>query len=103
LGQTKYTVLIIDDEIHIRRLIGRMLQGAGYRAIETGNGHEALAILADPENRPDIITCDIAMPDMNGFQILEAVRSNPDLDDIPVIMLTAMGQQEDATRVRKGS
>jgi len=95
------TVLIIDDEIHIRRLIGRMLEGAGFKAIETGSGKQALTILRDPENRPDIITCDIAMPDMNGFDILHTIKNDPELCHIPVIMLTAMGQLEEAGRAKK--
>ena len=46
------------------------------------------------DQRPDLVTCDISMPDMDGFEILKAIRSNPDLVDLPVIMLTANGQTE---------
>ena len=51
------TILIIDDELHIRRLIAQMLELAGYQVLEAASGPEALNLLE--EARPDIITCDI--------------------------------------------
>ena len=97
----KVRVMIIDDEIHMRRLISRMLTSAGFEAIEAASGVEALKILNHASPKPDLITCDIAMPDLNGFEILEAIRNNPELDNLPVIMLTAMGQLSDADRAKK--
>jgi len=89
----------------MRRLIGRMLKAAGFEAIEMASGREALKILSgsleNPDLKPDLITCDISMPDMDGFEILEAVRNNPQLTNIPVIMLTAMGQLSDAKRAKE--
>lgn len=93
--------MVVDDEIHMRRLISRMLQGAGFDVIEAASGTEALRILNNSPHKPDLITCDISMPDMDGFEILEAVRSNPELVDLPVIMLTAMGQLSDADRAKE--
>ena len=90
------TVMVIDDEIHIRRLIARMLELAGYQVVEAANGPQALQLMR--ETRPDVITCDIAMPGMNGFQVLEAVKSQPETAGIPIIMLTALGQEKDANR-----
>jgi CheY-like chemotaxis protein len=90
------TVMVIDDEIHIRRLIARMLELAGYQVVEAANGPQALQLMR--ETRPDVITCDIAMPGMNGFQVLEAIKSQPETAGIPIIMLTALGQEKDANR-----
>lgn len=95
------TVMVIDDENHMRRLIGRMLQGAGFHVIEAGSGKQALSILQAGTNRPDIITCDISIPDLDGFEILHQIKSNPDLAGIPVIMLTAMGQLGEANRAKE--
>ncbi|NIW43780.1 MAG: response regulator [Gammaproteobacteria bacterium] len=97
----KVTVMIIDDEIHMRRLIGRMLKGAGFEVIEVATGAEALRILRHAPEKPDLVTCDISMPDLNGFEILETIRSSPELINLPVIMLTAMGQLSDADRAKK--
>lgn len=90
------TVLIIDDEIHIRRLTARMLEMAGYQVLEAASGAQALSLIE--ETRPDVITCDITMPGMNGFEVLEALKSQPDTAEIPVIILTAAGEEKDADR-----
>lgn len=90
------TVLIIDDEIHIRRLIAQMLELAGYRVLEAASGAEALRLIEGTV--PDVITCDIFMPGMTGFDVLEALKSQPDTAKIPVIMLTALGQEKDTNR-----
>jgi CheY-like chemotaxis protein len=90
------TILIIDDEIHIRRLTARMLELAGYEVIEATDGAHALALLRDA--RPDVITCDITMPGMNGLEVLKAIKSEPTLAGIPVIMLTAVGEEKEAAR-----
>ncbi len=90
------TVLIIDDEIHIRRLIAQMLELIGYQVLEAASGPEALRLIE--ETRPDVITCDIFMPGMTGFDVLEALKSEPATAEIPVIMLTALGQEKDTNR-----
>ncbi len=94
-------VMVIDDEMHIRRLIDRMLVGRGFTVIGANSGKQALSLMRQPQTRPDIITCDVSMPEMNGFDILEAVKSDPQLADIPIIMLTAMGQTGEAYRARE--
>ena len=88
--------MIIDDEIHIRRLIVQMLELAGYQVLEAASGPEALRLIE--ETRPDVITCDIFMPGMTGFDVLEALKSEPTTAKIPVIMLTALGQEKDTNR-----
>lgn len=90
------TVLIIDDEIHIRRLIAQMLELGGYQVLEAASGPEALHLIE--ETRPDVITCDIFMPGMTGFEVLETLKSQPATAEIPVIMLTALGQEKDTNR-----
>jgi CheY-like chemotaxis protein len=90
------TVLIIDDEIHILRLAGRMLERAGYRVIQAASGPEALRLVED--TKPDVITCDIDMPGMNGFELLEAFKSQPAIAETPVIMVTGLGREKDAAR-----
>ena len=92
------TVLIIDDEIHIRRLIAQMLELAGYQVLEAAGGSEALRLME--QTKPDVITCDIFMPGMNGFEVLEAIKSEPATAEIPVIMLTAIGQEKDTARAK---
>lgn len=93
--------MVIDDESHMRRLIRRMLEGGGFKVIEASDGQEALALLSNPQEKPDIITCDISMPEVNGFELLHMLKNNPKLAGIPVVMLTAMGQLGEASRAKE--
>ena len=90
------TVLIIDDAVHIRRLVARMLVQAGFNTLEAADGLQGLQILTD--QKPDIVTCDLSMPHMNGYEFLLAAKENPETQDIPIIVLTAIGQEEEATK-----
>ncbi len=90
------TVLVIDDEIHMRRLAARILELGGYSVLEAASGDEALSIVE--QTPPDVITCDISMPGMSGFEFLAAIKAMPSAANIPVIMLTALGQNKDISR-----
>lgn len=90
------TVLIIDDAVHIRRLVTRMLKLAGFSTLEAADGLQGLQILK--EQRPDIVTCDIWMPYMDGYEFLEAAKKDPETKNIPIIVVTAVGQEEEATK-----
>jgi CheY-like chemotaxis protein len=89
-------VLIIDDAIHIRRLIARMLEHANFSTLEASNGLQGLQILRT--QKPDIVTCDISMPVMDGYEFLVEAKKDPEVRDIPVIIITAIGQQEDSSK-----
>ena len=90
------TVLVVDDEIHMRRLAARILELSGYNVLEAASGNEALSIVK--KTPPDVITCDISMPGMSGFEFLAAIKDLPSAANIPVIMLTALGQNKDISR-----
>lgn len=90
------TILIIDDAVHIRRLVTRMLQLAGFETLEAADGLQGINALK--ENKPDVVTCDIAMPNMDGYGFVKAARENPETRDIPIIMLTATGQEEEVVK-----
>ena len=90
------TVLIIDDAVHIRRLITRMLELSGFKTLEAADGRQGVSILR--EQKPDIVTCDIAMPHMDGYAFVKAARENPETQNIPIVVLTATGQKEEVTK-----
>ena len=81
-------VLLVDDEPDIRKLLRGMMSFAGHDVIEASDGAEALMGVC--QERPDIIILDVSMPVMNGFQVLEKLRGNPDTEAIPVILLTTL-------------
>ena len=90
------TVLIIDDAVHIRRLVSRMLEQAGFSTLQAADGLEGLQLLK--EQKPDVVTCDISMPLMDGYQFLAAAKEAPETRHIPIIVVTAIGQEEEVTK-----
>lgn len=89
-------VLVVDDEVFIRRMIEARLRVAGITVIEAENGVDAVEKTIS--ERPDLIIMDVMMPRMDGFQACEAIRSNPDVSGTPILMLTARGQQIDVEK-----
>jgi DNA-binding response OmpR family regulator len=83
-------ILIAEDEPDIRELVAFTLRFAGHEVITTSNGEEALqqASLVTP----DIILMDVRMPKMTGYDACRAMKADPDLQDIPVVFLSAKGQ-----------
>jgi two-component system chemotaxis response regulator CheY len=83
------SILICDDEAHIRQLVSHKLRGAGYEVAEARDGAEGLArAQASP---PRLIVTDLQMPTLNGLDMIRALRTHEATRSIPVIMLTARG------------
>jgi CheY-like chemotaxis protein/anti-sigma regulatory factor (Ser/Thr protein kinase) len=80
------TVLVIDDEATVRDLMQRFLTKEGFRVVTAGGGEEGLQRAR--ELRPDAITLDVMMPGLDGWAVLSALKADPDVADIPVVMLT---------------
>jgi len=80
------TVLVIDDEAAVRDLMQRFLAKEGFRVATAAGGEEGLRRAR--ELRPDAITLDVMMPGMDGWAVLSALKADPDVADIPVVMLT---------------
>jgi CheY-like chemotaxis protein len=80
------TVLVIDDEAAVRDLMQRFLTKEGFRVVVAAGGDEGLRRAR--EVRPDAITLDVMMPGMDGWAVLSALKADPEIGDIPVIMLT---------------
>jgi len=79
-------VLVIDDESAVRELMHRFLTKEGFQIVTASSGEEGLRYAR--ELRPDAITLDVMMPGMDGWTVLAALKADPDLADIPVIMVT---------------
>jgi len=90
-GSTKYRVLIVDDDAEIGNYISTEL-GRYYKFHLCPNGREGLKELlaAAPENRYDLVISDVMMPEMDGFTMLRMIKTNINISDVPVIMLTSM-------------
>lgn len=95
-------VLIAEDELHIRLLIEQSieeLEDEGVELLVASDGQEAL--LVTRAERPDLILLDVMMPNMNGFEVCEQIRGDPELMATQVILLTAKGQEYDRRRGEK--
>ena len=84
-------VLVIDDDPTARELIANLLQEAGFSVVTAAGGREGLK--RAEEIRPIAITLDVLMPDIDGWTVLAALRGNPELANIPVVMATIVDQQ----------
>lgn len=96
MNRQSRSILIADDEAHIRLLIEQALEDLEERGIEilqAEHGIQALQIIRD--ERPRLVFLDIMMPGMDGFEVCRAVKDDPGLQDIYVVLLTAKGQSSD--------
>jgi DNA-binding response OmpR family regulator len=84
------TILVVDDEIKLRKMLRVYLEQAQYRVVEAGNGREALFVAR--HEKPDLVLLDQMMPEMDGWAFLSLFRQE---SDIPIIMLTAKIEESD--------
>ena len=84
------TVLVVDDEFGIAEFLMDVLAEKGYSVITAANGKQALARIG--EAKPDLVLLDFMMPVMNGAGMLKALAGDPTTRDIPVVMMSALGE-----------
>ena len=90
-------ILIAEDERDIRDLVAFTLRFAGHEVSAAANGEEAVELAT--KFNPDLILMDVRMPRMTGYEACKVMKANPDLKDIPVVFLTARGQE---TEIQQG-
>lgn len=86
--EARTTILIVDDDPGIRGTLAALLAGEGHALAFAADGAEALALAASL--KPDLILLDVMLPEMDGFAVCRAIRNNPELAEVPIVMLTAM-------------
>ncbi|MBW7881577.1 MAG: response regulator [Caldilineaceae bacterium] len=91
-----HKVLIVDDEVNIVISLEFLMEQAGYTVSVARTGEDALHKIL--EFRPDVVLLDVMLPGVNGFDILQRVRQDPELEDIAVIMLTAKGREVEVAK-----
>ena len=89
----KKTLLLVDDDPNLILLVKDYLEFNGYEVLTASQGMEAFRILE--ENIPDLIICDVMMPEMDGYTFVKEIRQNSRLEWLPVIFLSAKGQSKD--------
>ena len=92
----KGKILLVEDEAPIREMLGYTLMKEGYTLREAADVEQAGPMLAN--DKPDLVLLDWMLPGMNGADYARRIRNNPDTRDIPIIMLTARGEEADKVR-----
>src|SRR5438034_3461476 len=90
------TILVVDDHEGLRKLLCMVLQRASYNVCTSEDGPEALETLR--MSPVDLILLDLSLPGMSGYEVLAAIRANPNTADLPVIFLTAHGETNEVVR-----
>jgi len=93
-------ILVVDDEQDIVTIIGKVLKKSGYEVITANDGLECIKKVEG--ERPDLILLDNTMPNMDGQAVLSKLKASKKTADIPVIMVTALADQEHITGAQKG-
>ena len=95
------TILAVDDLPQNLRLLDAVLSPRGYRVLTATSGEEALAML--PTSGADLVLLDILMPGMDGYEVCRRIRSSPGFEFLPVVMITASGDQEKLRAIEAGA
>lgn len=94
----KKTILIVDDDAHIRRFLRQELETAGYAVMEAADGMEAISMLKNNEH-PNLIILDVMMPEVSGFDVAAVVKNDPLTMNIPIIILSIVEEKERGFRL----
>lgn len=89
-------ILIIDDDAFLAGIYGRFLNDNGCEVRVARSGEEGLRQME--RDVPDLVVLDVLLPEMDGFEVMETVRSHPDIGRLPLVVLSKLGQREDVDR-----
>jgi two-component system, NtrC family, nitrogen regulation response regulator NtrX len=95
------TVLVVDDEKNIRRMLGVVLQGQGYRVLDVGSAEEAIALLRAPPHPVDLAIVDLRLPAMSGLDLLLVLGQEDFGRDLPVLVISGHASVEEAVQAIK--
>jgi CheY-like chemotaxis protein len=88
---TESTILVVDDEPYMIRLLQHHIERAGFKMIKATNGREALDRIRD--GHPQLVLLDVMMPEINGLEVLAEIRKQEETKNLPVIIMTANAQR----------
>ena len=95
------TILVIEDDPDARTLIHSVLRHAGFDVVLAADGQEGLEKV--PMSSPDLIVTDVAMPRLNGLDLIQAIRNTPDYKSVPILAITSFGTERAMEALRAGA
>lgn len=95
MSENNTTILVVDDDPHMLALLSLHIQTAGYTVLAAENGRQALDIITENRNRLDAVVSDVAMPELDGYDLCARVRQMEGLEEIPFLFVSAKGSLEE--------
>jgi len=95
-SERERNVLVIEDDQFLRDLIIRKLEEEGFETLQAIDGEEGLRIIR--ENKPAIVLLDLILPGVDGFEVLKQIKEDKNISDVPVVILSNLGQKDDIER-----
>lgn len=89
-------ILTIEDDRFLRQLIQKKLADSGFEALSASDGESGLTLIK--EQKPDLVLLDLILPGIDGFEVLATIKKDPETKDIPVIILSNLGQEGDVNK-----
>jgi len=86
-------ILLVEDDKFLRELMSKKLITLGYEVVSAADGESGLVMIK--EAKPDVVLLDLILPGINGFEVLEKAKQDPEIANIPVVILSNLGQTED--------
>ena len=96
MGESSKTILTVEDERPIREMVKMSLEKADFDVLEAGDAEQAMVLIAD--HRPDLVLVDWMLPGMSGIELARRIKGNEATAEIPIIMVSARGEEEDKIR-----
>ncbi len=97
-GPRPLEIMVVDDSLSVRRVLGNLIQGVGWKAIPARDGLEALELLQRGERLPDVVLLDIEMPRMDGYELTATLRGLPEFATLPIVILTSRAGEKHRQR-----
>ena len=91
-----HKILVVEDDKFLRELITQKLAREGYDVKEAVDGEEG--VVKVKEEKPDVILLDLILPGIDGFEVLAKIKEDPEVENIPVVILSNLGQRDDVER-----
>lgn len=97
--ESQYTILIVDDELRNIKLMAAILSTEPYKILQAINGEQALLMVGS--HKVDLILLDVMMPGINGFEVTQLIKNNPETKNIPIILVTALDGSENKQKAKE--
>ena len=92
------TVLLVEDDKFLSALLKNRLEKESFNVIHAEDGEEAVNILRTSSSKPDLVLLDIILPKKNGFEVLEEIKQDIEFKNLPIIIISNLGQDDDLSR-----